>query len=358
MDDAERLIAFGNVAHDDAETENVRQLLEADRLALHLAPDRIGALAPAENLGADAAVAELFGELLLDLADPAARFCGERFKALGEDLVRVGIKLAKRQIFELLAHLMHADAAGKRGVNVERLLRRAPARFRRPMRQGAHVVQPVGKLDEQHPHVGGNGEQELAQILRLLSLLGDEVELFQLGQTLDQPADVMAEHAIDLGAGGVGILDSVVQQRRRNRRVIELEVGEDRGDLQGVRKIRIARIALLFAMGLHGVDIGAVEQILVGCRVVLLDPVDQLVLPHHPRLARLCRNLGTVGRRHQVRAARHRHPGTGLVLHPRQIVGRRARHHGPWAIVRCKNGRKPITRISWGCVSATRRGPR
>jgi hypothetical protein len=166
----------------------------------------------------------------------------------------------------------------------------------------------------------------------------------------------MAEHAIDLGAGGVGILDGVVQQRRRDGGVIELEVGEDRGDFQGMRKIRVARIALLFAMGLHGVDIGAVEQVLVGSRIVLLDPVKQLVLPHHPRLAGRCRNLRTVGLRHQVRSARHRHPGTGLVLHPRQIVGRRAWHYGPWAIVRCKNGRKLIARISWGCVGATRRG--
>src|ERR1700684_737442 len=82
MDDAERLVAFGDAAHHDAEAENVRKLFEADRLALHLAPDRIGALAPAANLGADAAVAELFGELLLDLADPATRFRGERFEPL------------------------------------------------------------------------------------------------------------------------------------------------------------------------------------------------------------------------------------------------------------------------------------
>src|SRR4029077_6910654 len=88
MDDAERLVAFGDIAHHDAEAENVGKLLEAARLALHLAPDRIGALAPADDLGADAAVAELFGKLLLDLADPAARFCGEHLEPLGDDLVR------------------------------------------------------------------------------------------------------------------------------------------------------------------------------------------------------------------------------------------------------------------------------
>ncbi len=44
--DTERLITFAGRIHDQTEAEDVGQLLEADRLALHLAPDRIGALAP------------------------------------------------------------------------------------------------------------------------------------------------------------------------------------------------------------------------------------------------------------------------------------------------------------------------
>ena len=58
--------------HDHAEAEDVGQLLEADRLALHLAPDRIGALAPAVDLAAMPRSASLRGELLLDLGDQAA----------------------------------------------------------------------------------------------------------------------------------------------------------------------------------------------------------------------------------------------------------------------------------------------
>src|SRR5262249_48706417 len=71
VDDAERLIALGERLHDDAEPDDVGELLEADRLALHLAPDRIGALAPARYLGGNAAIGKLPGELLLDLADQA-----------------------------------------------------------------------------------------------------------------------------------------------------------------------------------------------------------------------------------------------------------------------------------------------
>ena len=57
--DAERAVALRHRLHDDAEAENVGQLLEADRLALHLAPDRIGPLAPAVDHRGDAGLGEL-----------------------------------------------------------------------------------------------------------------------------------------------------------------------------------------------------------------------------------------------------------------------------------------------------------
>ena len=67
--------------------------------------------------------------------------------------------------------------------------------------QRAHVVQPVGELDQQHAGVVGDGEQQLAEILGLLGVLGDEVELAELGQAVDQPADLLAERLVDLLAG-------------------------------------------------------------------------------------------------------------------------------------------------------------
>ena len=315
MDDAERLIAFDHVGDDDPETENIGKLLEADRLALHLAPDRIGALAPAVDFGRNTAIRELPGELLLDLRDPGFAAFGQRLEPLRNHLISVGIELAERQILELFAHLLHAHAAGKRRVDVERFLRGDAPRLGRTVFERAHVVQPVCELDQQHAHVVGDSEQKLAQILGLLRLLGDEVELFQLGQPLDQMADLMAEKPVDLGAGGVGILDRVVQQRRRDSRVIELQVGKDGGDLERMGEIRIARCALLLAMGAHGIDIGTVEQLFVGSRIILLDPIDQLELPHHARLAGLRRPVDLL--RHDNRRARDRDPGPGLVLHPR-----------------------------------------
>ena len=180
---------------------------------------------------------------------------------------------------------MHAHAAGERRIDVDGFLGSPAPSFRRHMPERAHVVQTVGELDQQNAHVVGDREQELAQVLRLLGFLGDEVELGELGQTFDQPADIIAEHLVDLGPRRVGILDGVVQQRGGDGRIVELEVGEDRRDFERMGEIRVAGGPLLLAMGFHGVDIGAVEQRLVGLGIVAAHPVDQVVLPHHLRAA-------------------------------------------------------------------------
>src|SRR5262249_21937132 len=46
---------------------------------------------------------------------------------------------------------------------------------------------------------------------------------------------------------------------------------------------------LLVAVRLHGIDIGAVEQRLVGVGLIALNPLDQLVLPGHGAASRLRR---------------------------------------------------------------------
>ena len=59
-------------------------------------------------------------------------------------------------------------------------------------------MQAVGELDQEHAGVVGDGEQQLAEILGLLGVLGDEVELAELGEAVDEPADLLAERLVDI----------------------------------------------------------------------------------------------------------------------------------------------------------------
>ena len=177
-------------------------------------------------------------KLLLDLCHQTDILRFERVETFADDRIGFGIELAERQVLELLAHFMHAHAPGERGIDIERLLGAAPARLGRHVGERAHVVQPVRELDQQDPHVVGDRQQQLAEVFRLLCFLGDEVELLELGETLDQRADVAAEHLIDLGTGRGRVLDGVVQEGGRDGGVVELEIGEDRRHFERVGEIR------------------------------------------------------------------------------------------------------------------------
>ncbi len=105
-------------------------------------------------------------------------------------------------------------------------------------------------------------------------------------------------------ARGVGILDRVVQQRGGDGRVVEAHLGEDRRDLDGMGEEGRARRPLLIAMRLHGVDIGAVEQRLVGVRLIAQHALDQLVLTGHGAAAasRAWRHAACARRRRKGKA--------------------------------------------------------
>ena len=142
-------------------------------------------------------------------------------------------------------------------------------------------MQAVGQLDQQHAHVLGNGEQQLAQVFGLGFLARDEVEALDLGQAVDDLADLGAEHLVDLGAGGVGILDGVVKQRHGDGGIVELEIGEDGGDFERMGEVRVTRSPCLAAMLLHAVHVSLVEQGFVGIGIIGENAFDEFVLTHH-----------------------------------------------------------------------------
>ncbi len=188
---------------------------------------------------------------------------------------------AKSVVLKFFTQRLHAHHAGERSIDVERFLGIALAALGLHVLERAHVVEPIRELDEEHADIGRNRDQKLAEILGLLSPLRNEVEAFDLGQAVDETADFGAEHLIDFGARRVGILDHVVQQCRRDRRVVEFQIGEDRRDFERMGKIGRARRTLLIAVRLHRVDVSAIEERLVRLRIVFENPLDEFVLPHH-----------------------------------------------------------------------------
>ena len=156
MDDAERRVALGQGADDHAEADDVGELLEGDRLALHLRPDRERLLQPPFHVSGDAARGEPGGEVVLDALDDAAGLGRKVFEPLGDGGVDFGLQRAEREVFQLVAQLLHAHAAGERRVDVEGLLGDPCPLVVAHEVERAHVVQAIGELHQKHSHVLGH----------------------------------------------------------------------------------------------------------------------------------------------------------------------------------------------------------
>ena len=113
------------------------------------------------------------------------------------------------------------------------------------------------------------GSRAIAMIiLRMVSASAAVAErhLVQLGDAVDQVADLLAEVGGQRLQRVAGVLDGVVQQRGDQRGGVHAEVGQDVGDGQRVGDVRVAGAAQLVGVPLLGHLVGPLQQRQVGLR--------------------------------------------------------------------------------------------
>ena len=143
-------------------------------------------LGPAGHFGVDAFGFQLLADdrdHFVDILFPVGFFLGD---VAFELVVNLRMEILERQVFKLAFDPGDAQAVRQRRVNIQGLLRRENLFVGRHMIERAHVVHPVGELDENHPHVLAHGENHLAKIFRLLLLMAAIVGAAQLGDAVDQ----------------------------------------------------------------------------------------------------------------------------------------------------------------------------
>jgi len=129
--------------------------------------------------------------------------------------------------------------------------RQAAHRYRGfPRRSGAVCPVPrnaacaycaaVGELDEKNADILGHGEEELTEFSACAARFETRSSPLELGQPVTRrPMSLPKSLSISSLVESVS-LDRVVQDSRDDRRIVELHVGENRRDLEGMRKKGVA----------------------------------------------------------------------------------------------------------------------
>ena len=275
VDRTQGAIAILDRIDDDAHADEVVDLVELLAAHDHLLVDRPVVLRPAPDIGPDLELIETGSHLLEHLIEIRLALArGLQHHRLDLD-VALRVQHREREIFELPLHVLDTESVRERRVDVECLLRDPLLLPVGERSDRAHVVQPVGELDQQDSHVLGHSDEHLAHRRGLLRLLGVELEAVELGDAVDDRADIVAELGDEIGERERGVLDRVVQQRAGERDVVEAEVGEDHRDAERMRDVRVARPPHLVAVRIARHDVGPLDERHVGIGAPGEHPVDQ-----------------------------------------------------------------------------------
>jgi hypothetical protein len=198
------------------------------------------------------------------------------------------------EVLELPLDRVDAEPVGERRVDLEGLLRLLDLLLLGHGPERAHVVQPVGELDEDDPDVRGHRHHHLAVVLRLRLVTRLEGDLGELGDAVDEPGHLLAEAGLHFLERRARVLDRVVQQRCAQRGRVQPHAGADLRDADGMGDEVLARLAALIGVVLAGEHEGVEHPVAVddgrGLVGVLLDDREQIC-------EQLALGLGELGRR-------------------------------------------------------------
>ncbi len=142
---------------------------------------------------------ELLGEVLAGLVDVALALVALLRDQRLDLVVLARVQRLERQVLELPLDRVNTEAVGDRRVDVERLARLVDLLLLRHRVDRAHVVQPIGELDQDDPDVRGHRDHHLAVVLGLRLVARLERQPGQLGDAVDQAGDLLAEALLDVG---------------------------------------------------------------------------------------------------------------------------------------------------------------
>jgi len=176
--------------------------------------------------------------------------------------------MAEAQILHLVVNAVQPEAVGDRCVDFQGLARDALAFFRGHCPQGAHVVQAVASLIRM-TRTSRAIASNICEILGLGVDFSLEFDLVQLGYAVYQfgygLAEFIADSCLVMAVSSTTSCSSAAIQGL----CIQMPVGQDFGDRQGVRDVGFAALAELAGVGaiaevVGRLDLGGIFRFEVG----------------------------------------------------------------------------------------------
>ena len=178
-------------------------------------------------------------------------------------LVLGGFEVEEREVLEFPLNRTHAESIGKRRVDLHGLARLEDAPVLAQRHEGAHVMEPVGELDDDDANVVAHRHEHLAQVVDLRMAERLDLEAVDLGDAVDELGDGIAELLAHVLERVLGILDRIVQDGRAQGVAIHAKVGQDDCDFDGMHDERLAGLAKLALVSAFRKEVGLLDRLTI-----------------------------------------------------------------------------------------------
>ena len=240
----------------------VIHFLERNLLCLHLMPGRVGGLHPFLDLEIETYLLERLLDGFAELLHFLALFGNAAVDSVLYLLIGLRFLVAQPDILQFGLYAVKSEPVGE-GNEYEHGLRKnlVPLVFRHVL-DGAAVVEAVGKLDENNPHIVIHREEYALEIFGLEALLGDVgsagfllgvKHILYLGEAVYKGGNLVAEVLANVFHRIVRVFYDIVQEGGRDGFVSQSYiVNHYLGNRNGVNHIRFSTAPSHIPVGIVG----------------------------------------------------------------------------------------------------------
>ena len=169
---------------------------------------------------------------------------------------------------KLLIRIVQTNAVGDLSIDFEGFFGDAAAFFRTHRAKGTHIVQSVGKFDDDDAHVFSHGEDQFAETFRLMLGMIFKFEFFQFGEAVYHFGNGIAEFCRHFDFGYTCIFQYIVHNARAEALNIHVPNRKLRGNGKGMGDVGFAAFTGLSVMGVESVGNGSFKLgLLIGIEI-------------------------------------------------------------------------------------------
>ena len=273
---AEHIVAVRHGIHDNTHRADIVDFVDRFVLGIHFTINRVNMLYPRRDRIGDMRLLQLFADTVLNALEEflvLLALCLEPFHDL---VVADWVEHLKRKILQLPLDPAHAQTVCDRRVDLHGFQCLIALLALGQILEGARVMQPIRQLDQDHADIFGHRHKHLAQIFKLLLLLG-VAQHPQSGNAIHQLGYRGAELIFDLLISETGILDAVMQQRSADRIGIQSHLDHDLRHRNRMDNIRLTVAALLPFVRVGRTFVCRTDLFDIRLRVLFLHAIQQKI---------------------------------------------------------------------------------